>query len=184
MTIDKIKILFIVPTCMHRSHLIKAFTLSPFWMQFIRLLPWVIAGGIAVGCGLNMALAKAITEPDFWTLQVVVDVLAESLLLFTLLFVLHLAVLIALPRAARELLIRYLDYKLRQAIVLLGNVAQAVLPQPTYIREFRKLLDSHSHVPVAAAFAVARSYGLKTTLARKDKTPLLLFQQANLLLAP
>lgn len=167
---------------MHKSQLNKLFSLPPFWMQFIRLLPWVIAGGIAVGCGLNMALAKAITEPDFWTLQVVVDVLAESLLLFTLLFVLHLAVLIALPRAARELLIRYLDYKLRQAIVLLGNVAQAVLPQPTYIREFRKLLDSH--MPVAAAFAVARSYGLKTTLARKDKTPLLLFQQANLLLAP
>lgn len=64
----------------------------------------------------------------------------------------------------------------------LGNLAQMIVPRPTYLREFRE--DGESHVPVAAAFAVARSYRLKPTLARKYKTPLLLFQQANLLLAP
>lgn len=167
---------------MHKSQLKKLFTLSPFWMKFIRLLPWVIAGGIAVGCGLNMALAKAITEPNFWTLQVVVDVLAESLLLFTLLFVVHLGLLIVLPRAARELLIQYLSYKLTQTAIKLGNLAQTIVPRPTYVRELRE--GEESHVPVAAAVAAARSYRLKPTLARKQKTPLLLFQQANLLLAP
>ena len=182
MTIDKIKILFIVPTCMHRSQLIRAFSPSPFWKQFIHLLPWIIAVGITVGCGLNMALAKAITEPVFWTPEVVVDLLAESLLLFTLLFVVHMGLLIVLPRAARELLIQYLSYKLTQTAIKLGNLAQTIVPQPTYVREFRE--GEESHVPVAAAFAVARSYRLKPTLARKQKTPLLLFQQANLLLAP
>ena len=167
---------------MHRSPLIRAFSLSPFWKQFIHLLPWVIAGGIAVGCGLNMALAKAITEPDFWTLQVVVDVLAESLLLFTLLFVVHMGLLIVLPRAARELLFQYLSSKLNRAAIKLGNMAQTIVPRPPYVREFRE--DGENHVPVAAAFAVARTYILKPTLARKHKTPLLLFQQANLLLAP
>jgi len=167
---------------MHRSQLIRAFSPSPFWKQFIHLLPWIIAVGITVGCGLNMALAKAITEPAFWTSEVVVDLLAESLLLFTLLFVLHLGFLIVLPRAARELLIQYLSYKLTQTAIKLGNMAQTIVPRPTYIREFRE--GEESHVPVAAAFAVARSYRLKPTLARKQKTPLLLFQQANLLLAP
>lgn len=167
---------------MHRSKLKKFFTLPPFWKQFIHLLPWIIAVGITVGCGLNMALAKAITEPAFWTPEVVVDLLAESLFLFTLLFVLHLGFLIFLPRAARELLIQYLSYKLTQTAIKLGNLAQTIVPRPTYLREFHE--GGESHVPVAAAFAVARSYRLKPTLARKQKTPLLLFQQANLLLAP
>jgi hypothetical protein len=167
---------------MHCSQLKKLFTLPPFWKQFIHLLPWIIAVGITVGCGLNMALAKAITEPVFWTPEVVVDLLAESLLLFTLLFVLHLGFLIVLPRAARELLFQYLTYKLSQAAIKLGNLAETIVPRPTYLREFRE--GGESHVLVAAAFAVARSYRLKPTLARKHKTPLLLFQQANLLLAP
>jgi hypothetical protein len=148
----------------------EQFKLATMWMT-------LLVGGFSFGLIAQMVLGAYVTTPTFWELPHLVQLMAESIMLFAVLFI------CCAPAGYGWLLwALILDAHINLLAAHLRRLKQV---PPAFMRA---LQETTLHPPTAVKAAQA-GWQMRITARRPDcaptgKAPILLFQQAPLLVAP
>jgi hypothetical protein len=148
----------------------EQFKLATAWMI-------LIAGSVAVGLIVHMVLVAYLTTPTFWELPHLVKLAAESIMLFAVLFV-------CCSPAGYGWLFWALIFD-AHINLLAAHLRRLKQVPPAFVRALQETI---LHLPTAVK-AAQTGWLMRITARRPDcapagKAPILLFQQAPLLVAP